>query len=282
MPDHLAQLAADVWELWRQRRFADALPRAVEFCETARELPGMAGQRRHAYGLNMLGALSYQLNDCTRADLLLRQALAIYRDTGDQDTMHGADVKRNLARVCAHSGNLEEAESLAGSALTILTGQHGEDHPETVACRRQLETIQRRLAENLPPLPPEAFTLAEPVEEVGLTEEPTPVPAEYLARYRAGEEMPDEDGLLAITPNAVKWRSLISAQTLSLPLEKIMALGTLVDAVFYLQLEGDADRHYFIVESDAGQWVEEIFQAIRGEIESAEALPDDAEEALPV
>ncbi|MHB0937639.1 MAG: tetratricopeptide repeat protein [Armatimonadota bacterium] len=273
MPDRLAQLAAQVWEHWSHRRYADALPLAAEYCELAGAQPGQPGQRRYAYGLNMLGALSYQLGDFPRADFLLRQSLAIFRGMSDDGRAHCAEVMQNLVRVCLHFGNREEAEALAREALALLEAQFGIGHPNITRARRQFANLLRAAVNLDAPAQPEPPTAPEPVTEpeAPLVADPEPREAWRLVEGR-GEH---EHGFLAITPHSLIWRAAATGRKRSFPLPAITAFGISPGGtVLYLDVEGDPDRHHFDVGPGGDLWVYVIFDAIRNAQPLSEACLD--------
>ncbi len=273
MPDRLAQLAARVWDHWSHRRYAEAYPLAAEYCELAGAQPGQPGQRRYAYGLNMMGALSYQLGDFPRADFLLRQSLAIFRGMSDDGQAHCAEVMQNLVRVCLHFGNREEAEALAHEALALLEAQFGDGHPNVTRARKQVANLLRAPAgldapaEPAPPAAPEPVVEPEPANP-----DPEPREAWRLVEGR-GEH---EHGFLAITPRRLVWRNSATGRECSFPLWEIIAFGISPDGtVLYLDVEGDTDRHHFDVGPGGDLWVYVIFDAIRNARPEQEAFLDE-------
>lgn len=283
MPDRLAQLAAQVWDHWSQRRYADALPLATEYCEQAGAQPGQPGQRRYAYGLNMLGALSYQLGDFPRADFLLRQSLAIFRGMSDDGRAHCAEVMQNLVRVCLHFGNREEAEALAHEALELLEAQFGSDHPNVVRGRKQFATLLRATASLEAPTEPEPLpapvtepqlAAPEPVAEPDTPVMPDPEPREAWRLVEGRGE--HEHGFLAITSRSLLWRAAATCRECSFPLVEITAFGISPGGtVLYLDIEGDPDRHHFDVGPGGDLWVYVIFDAIRSAQPEPEARFDE-------
>jgi hypothetical protein len=278
MPDRLAQLAAEVWDLWAHRQYAEAQPRAAEYCELAGALPGQKGQRRYAYGLNMLGALAFQLGDYPRADFLLRQSLAIFRGMSDDGHAHCAEVMQNLVRVCLHFGNRAEAESLAREALELLESLFGGTHPQVVRSRRQLAGLLRATVNlDAPAVETESLPVSPPAESVAEAEPPsfhTRRDAWYLAE-NGGEH---EHGVLSITPCRLVWRATASDRECVFPLQQITALGLSPDeTILFLDVEEDRDRHHFDIGPGAALWIYVIFDAIR----STQADTDSATGAPP-
>lgn len=282
MPDRLAQLAAQVWDYWSHRRYADALPLAAEYCELAGTQPGQPGQRRYAYGLNMLGALSYQLGDFPRADFLLRQSLAIFRGLSDDGQANCAEVMQNLVRVCLHFDNREEAEALAHEALELLEAQFGSDHPNVMRGRKQFADLLRATVsldvptepEPLPATPEPQLAAPEPVAEPEAPVVPDPEPREAWRLVEGRGE--HEHGFLSITSRSLRWRASATGRECSFPLPEITAFGISPDGtVLYLDIEGDSERHHFDVGPGGDLWVYVIFDAIRSVLPTPDACFDE-------
>jgi len=271
MPDRLAQLAAEVSDLWSHKQYAEALPRAAEYCDLAGALPGQRGQRRYAYGLNMLGALAFQLGDFPRADFLLRQSLAIFRGMSDDGHAHCAEVMQNLVRVCLHFGNRAEAESLAREALELLESLFGGEYPQVVRSRRQLAGMLRATVNlDAPTAEPESLPAGPPPEPAAEAEPPsfhTRRDAWYLAE-NGGDH---EHGVLSITPRCLVWRASTSDRECVFPLQQITAIGLSPDeTILFLDIEGDRDRHHFDIGPGADLWIYVIFDAIHSAQDGAD------------
>jgi tetratricopeptide (TPR) repeat protein len=87
-----------------------------------------------------IGALFSDLNDWSNAELVLREALVLYREIRDR---HGeATTLNNLLRVCLHKGLTEEAEQNAAQAANLFV--EARDYYSAAVTKRNLAQIVYR------------------------------------------------------------------------------------------------------------------------------------------
>jgi len=80
--------------------------------------------------------LYQNLNRYDEAELLLKQAITIYRTVLGIEHFNGAQSLGNLALLYHKQGKYKEAEPLYQQALVICEKVLGMSHPETVRIRR--------------------------------------------------------------------------------------------------------------------------------------------------
>jgi hypothetical protein len=119
-----------VLQLWRDRKFREALPLAEKALTIRRELLG----EEHpdcASNLNRLGVQHHGLAAYAAARSAFLQALAIRRKVLGEEHPDTAMCYDNVASILFLQGKYAEAEPLVRKALAIRQKVLGEDHPAT-------------------------------------------------------------------------------------------------------------------------------------------------------
>jgi len=109
---------------WQENRWE------VEPLDALARLWDETGHRRAAWLLNQVGQRWDILAEWTRAEGVMRRALAIAEQTHGRDHFKVAISLNNLAGLCQATGRLPEAIGLFRRALTISEKHYGSDHPE--------------------------------------------------------------------------------------------------------------------------------------------------------
>lgn len=153
-------LMSRVADLYRQGRFAEALPIARQLVETARHQFG-PGTQGYGQALYALGNLLGELGEYPEAERYLRQSDETYARAGGPAIEH-AQVRIVLAGIMGFQNRRSEAVTLMRAAAADFVGVAGPDDPRTIRVlnnlaqtlqldgrSREAEPILRRLLDSL-------------------------------------------------------------------------------------------------------------------------------------
>ena len=109
---------------------------ALEQALTLFEQNGAEGSFEAGMALRYTGVLQSSRGQRQRAEVNHRQALAIWRQTGEKQ-MEAAEIS-NLSGVLEALGRTDEALTLKREALELLTGYYGREHPIVASVRNNI------------------------------------------------------------------------------------------------------------------------------------------------
>jgi CHAT domain-containing protein/Flp pilus assembly protein TadD len=128
-------LNADLGELYRQGRFQEAIPVALQVLAIRKEVLGDK-HALYAQSLNNLAMVYHTLGDYAQAEPLYQQALALRKEVlGDKHSAYATSLN-NLGMLYQAQGDYARAEPLLRQALAITKGTSGEknrDYAQSLA-----------------------------------------------------------------------------------------------------------------------------------------------------
>ncbi len=146
------ELKAQVEQLFRQGKFAEATPLAQEWLRIAEETSGLESVNV-ASPLDYLATLDCQQGRYAEAEPLFKRALATYEMALGPHHPEVAWSLNNLAALYNDEGHYAKAELLYKRALAILEKALGPEHPDVATSLNDLAVLyenQRRYSEAAP------------------------------------------------------------------------------------------------------------------------------------
>jgi serine/threonine protein kinase/tetratricopeptide (TPR) repeat protein len=139
-PDTLISEANVGLVLMEQGKWEEARPILAEVVEKGAPVWGRADEKLFT-AMHNLARVERKLGHSEDAERLLREALAGYHKTLDEENWRTLNVMNNLGTLLHERGDLAEAESLLRRTVELRRKVQSDDHAETIGALSDLATV---------------------------------------------------------------------------------------------------------------------------------------------